>query len=105
MMCSGCQHDPPIATMFISRMVSRITAKAYALLSIRTKIIGEYDVAGIDFVPLHEFIDLDRARRFQRDVFEFFLGHFDVVSVSTLKPSDVLVAISLRRIRVDARIF
>jgi hypothetical protein len=76
-----------------------------ANLAVRTEIVGADNVAGVDFLALHELIDLDGPRGFQRDMFEFFLGHLDVgVGVDFEALDDVLVGDFLAGVGVHARV-
>src|ERR1700733_11960152 len=84
MMCSRLVNTRrPIATLPISRIVSRITAKASWPTAVRTQIVGAGQIARVD---------LDGSGRFQRDVLELFLGHFDEgVGIDLVALDDVLV--------------
>jgi hypothetical protein len=66
MMCSRLVSTTrPIATMFMSRTVSRITAKASCQPCHRDEVVGTDDVARIDLLALHELVDVDGARGLQ----------------------------------------
>jgi hypothetical protein len=85
-------------------------------LSVRTQVIGADDVPGIDFVPLYELVNFDGPRGFQRDVFELFLGDFDVgvgvdlmcsaatsspVSASTVCPDNLNAGVAVMKSAQD----
>ena len=94
MMCSRLVSTTrPIATLFISRMVSRMTAKAsWPTLPSGTQVVGTDQIARIDLAAVDELVDLDGARRFQRDVLELLLRHLDEgVGVDLVALDDVLV--------------
>src|SRR5450755_4964868 len=72
-------------------------------LAVRTQIIGADDVARVDLVALHEFVDLDGAGGFQRDVLELFLRDLDVgVGVDLEALHDVFAGHLLAGLGIDA---
>jgi hypothetical protein len=87
-------------------MVSRITAKASWPLAVRTQVIGADQIARVDLALVDELVDFDGARRFQRDVLEFFLGHLDErVGVDLVALDDVLVGDFLAGVGVYLGVF
>ena len=97
----------PIAILFISRMVSRMTAKASCpTLPSGREIVGTDQIARIDLAAVDEFVDLDGPRRFQRDVLELLLRHLDEgVGVDLVALDDVLVGDFLAGVGVDLGVF
>jgi len=53
-------------------------------LAIEHDVIRPHQVEVVDFLPRHKLVDLNRAGRFQRDVFELVLLTSRYLSVSTL---------------------
>jgi len=63
-------------------------------------------IAAVDVGSGNEFVDLDGASRFQRNVVEFVLRHLDVgIGVDLVALHDVFVGDFLAGIGVDLRIF
>jgi hypothetical protein len=61
-------------------------------LAIRSEIVGTDHEARVDLAAVDELVDLDRPGRFQGDVLEFVLRHFDEgVRVDLVALDDVLV--------------
>ena len=93
----------PMATLFISRMVSRMTAKAsWPTLPSGTQVVGTDQIPRVDLAAVDELVDLDGSRRFQRDVLELLLRHLDEgVGVDLVALDDVLVGDLLAGVGVD----
>jgi hypothetical protein len=78
-------------------MVSRITAKA----SWPNEVIRPDQIARIDIGLGHELVDLDGARRVERDVFQFVLRDLDVavgidlVALHDLVRRDLLASVGI----------
>jgi hypothetical protein len=71
-------------------------------LAVGHEIIGADQIARIDLGAVDELVDLDGARRFQRDVLEFFLRHLDEgVGVDLVALHDVLVGDFLAGVGID----
>jgi len=71
-------------------------------LAVRTQVIEADQISRINLAAVDELVDLDRPRRFQRDVFEFLLRHFDEgIGVDLVPLDDVLVGDLLARVGVD----
>ena len=61
-------------------------------LAVWRNVVGANEIEIVDFLPGNELIDLDRACRFKRNVFEFFLGNLKVcVGIDLVALDDVLV--------------
>ena len=105
-MLAVSQHHPPDRYhIHLANSLPDHGEGVVANLAVRTEIVRADNVAGVDFFALHELIDLDGPRGFQRDVFELFLGHLDVgVGVDFEGLDDVLVRHFLAGVGVHARV-
>ena len=75
-------------------------------LAVGTQVIGTDQIARIDLGAVDELVDLDGARRFQRDVLELLLGHLDEgLGVDLVALDDVLVGDFLARVGIHLHIF
>ena len=71
-------------------------------LAVGSQVVGTDQIARIDLASVDELVDLDGARRFQRDVLELLLGHLDEgVGVERVALDDVLVGDLLAGVGVD----
>jgi hypothetical protein len=86
-------------------MVSRITAKASWPTAVRTDVVGADQVARVDISSADELVDLDGARRFQRDLLELLLGDLDVLAfVELVALDDVLVGHLVPGVGIDLQV-
>lgn len=92
MLATG-QHDPPDRDLVHpSDGLPDHGEGVVTDLAIGAKVVGPDKVTRIDVGFVHEFIDLDGARGFQRDLLEFFFGDLDeLVLLDLVAPDDVLV--------------
>ncbi|OIQ69600.1 hypothetical protein GALL_487970 [mine drainage metagenome] len=75
-------------------------------LAVGYEIIRTDQIADVDIGFRHKFVDLDRVRRFQRDVVEFLLRHLDVgVGVDLVAFHDVFGGDFLAGVGIDLGIF
>jgi hypothetical protein len=71
-------------------------------LPVRTEIVRTDDVAGVDFVPLDELVDLDGPRGLERDLLELLLRDLDEsLLVEHVALHDVLVGDLLAGVEID----
>jgi hypothetical protein len=75
-------------------------------LAVRHEVVGADNIAAVDIGSRNEFVDLDGAGRFQRDVVEFVLRHLDVgIGVDLVALHDVVVGDFLAGLGVDLGVF
>ena len=80
--------------------------RVVADLAVRHQIIGADHIAAVDVGARHEFVDLDGAGRFQREVVKLVLCHLDIgVGIDLVALHDVFVGDFLAGVGVDLGVF
>jgi hypothetical protein len=87
------QHDPPDRDLVHrSNGLPDHCESVVADLAVGPQVVGTDQVAGVDLIALDEFVDLDGAGGFQRELVQLFLADLDeVVFVERIGLDDVLV--------------
>src|SRR5262249_31535807 len=77
-----------------------------AHLAIGTQVIGPDDVPWIDLVALHELVDLNRARRLQRDILELLARHLHIgVGIDLVSLDDIVAGNLFTGVRIYLQVF
>src|SRR5438105_7997763 len=102
MMCSRLVSTTrPMATLFTDRFADDGEG-VVTDFAVRHQVVGTDQIPRVYLAAVDELVDLDRSRRFQRDVLKLLLGHLDEgVGVDLVALDDVLVGDLLAGVSID----